>query len=88
MIEVAKEFYRKLYTSNKRQTKDPIMETMTIKVPCVYMNEIKKAHKRTGRDKTGAAAGALIHLIKDASDLIPDTLAFFLFLPNAFKLVL
>ena len=45
VIKVAEEFYRKLYSSNDRQTRDTSMETTDIEVPCINTSETKKSSK-------------------------------------------
>ena len=45
LIKVAEEFYRKLYSTNDRQTKDHIMEAMSIAVSCVSISERQTTKK-------------------------------------------
>ena len=55
VIKVPGEFYRKLYNSDDRQTKDSSLETMKILVPCLSTSWIKKTVKGMSRCKAGGA---------------------------------
>ena len=64
VTKAAEEFYRKLYSSIDRKTKNPSMETMIIEVHNVSKSEIKQALNRMSRGKTEGADGLSIDLIK------------------------